>query len=313
MKHPPYHLRLNKAVDRLTLIDAMRRWVKLDDLSKYTYYGMGGPYLEDFRLLYEFYPEIKMVSVEEDEDTFKRQQFHIPCRSSRLELKKTEFKSFIAQYDPKDEKSIFWLDYTGLEYGNFEDFKVLLGKVAANSVIKITLRSNPIDYIGKAEEFRKKFETLMPQPSVDPPAAFEDFASLVQEMAQIASETALPAAMPMMFQPVSSICYNDGVGMFTLTGIVSMRADEASVRKAFKKWQFANLDWGKPTEINVPILSTKERLHLQRRLPCRKNAGKTLRRTLGYLIDENDKKTETSLQQYADFHRFFPYFMKAIP
>ena len=144
MRHPAYHLRPNKAVDRLTLVDAIRRVGKLGDLSDYTYYGMGGPYLEDFRLLYEFYPEIRMISIEEDEDTFKRQQFHLPCRTPRLTLKKTEFKSFLAQYEPNDEKSIFWLDYVGLEYGHFEDFMVLLGKVAANSVVKMTLELNPV-------------------------------------------------------------------------------------------------------------------------------------------------------------------------
>jgi len=63
----------------------------------------------------------------------------------------------------------------------------------------------------------------------------------------------------------------------------------------------------------VPSLSTKERLYLQRYLPCGRNAGRTLRRALGYLTDENLKQTEIRLQQYADFHRYFPYFIKAIP
>ncbi len=123
MKHPAYHLRSNKAVDRLTLVDAIKRATRLvDDLSEYTYYGFGGPYLEDFRLLYEFYPEIKMISIENNEETYKRQQFHIPCHTSQLKLKNMGFKSFLARYEANDEKSIFWLDYTDLQYGHFEDF-----------------------------------------------------------------------------------------------------------------------------------------------------------------------------------------------
>ena len=321
MKHPPYHLRQNKAVDRLTLIDAIKRVATVEDLRAYTYYGMGGPYLEDFRLIYELYPEIKMVCIEEDEQTHKRQRFHLPCRSGRLRLERTPFSSFLAKYDAKDERSIFWLDYIDLEFANFDDFMDLLGKLAANSVVKITLRCNPRDYqdadsgkqLKREEDFKKKFEVVLPGSFGSVPIRLNDFALLLQEMVQIASQKALPSAAPVMFLPVASFFYQDTVGMFTLTGVVCMRKDEAKFRSLFKKWQFANLDWNAPTEISVPNLSTKERLHLQRHLPRRRNAGRTLLRSLGYLIDEDRVQTEIQLQQYADFHRYFPYFVKAVP
>ena len=112
MRHSAYQLRPNKAVDRLFLIEAIRRLDRLARLREYTYYGLGGPYLEDFRLLYELYPEIKMVSIEEDADTVKRQEFHLPCAVETLTLEKAKFKSYLAHYEPNDKKSIFWLDYT---------------------------------------------------------------------------------------------------------------------------------------------------------------------------------------------------------
>lgn len=310
MKHPAYQLRPNKAIDRLTLIDALRRLAKLADLSEYTYYGLGGPYLEDFRLLYEFYPEIKMISIEKDEETFKQQKFHAPCGT--LKLKRAQFKSFLSHYEAKDRKSIFWLDYTGLEYGQFEDFMMLLGKVAANSVIKITLQAEPREHLRKAKEFREKFGALMPNASADPPRTRFGFAYLVQQMVQIASQSALPSAMPAMYLPLSSFYYSDGTGMFTLTGVVCFRSEVNKVRDAFESWEFANLDWEKPRRIDVPMLSTKERLHLQHCLP-RQKAGKVLRRALGYLIDRDLRSSEFKLAQYATFHRHFPYFMKAIP
>jgi putative O-methyltransferase len=322
LRPPPYHLRPNKAVDRLTLVDAIKLVGKNDELRRYTYYGMGGPYLEDFRLIYELYPEIKMVCIEEKEEIYKRQRFHLPCQSGRLRLERVTFSSFLTNYEAKDEKSIFWLDYTDLEFPNFDDFMDLLGKVAANSIIKITLRCNPRDYLDqdskrqlkKQEEFKKKFETVLPGGHTTTPIKLGEFGLLLQEMLQIASQKALPSASQTTFLPVSSFYYNEGTGMFTLTGVVCLRNGAAGFRKVFKKWRFANLDWSPPTEINVPNLSTKERLHLQRHLPRRKNAGKALRRSLGYLIDpEDETQTETQLQQYADFHRYFPYFIKAIP
>jgi hypothetical protein len=315
VSQPAYHIRPNKAADRLTLIDAIRLVVKPTELSDYTYYSMGGPTLEDFRIIYEFYPEIKMVCIEQDAEIYKRQRFHLPCRFHRLKLEHTTLKSFLAQYEAQDQKSIFWLDYTNLELGHFDDFMGLLGKVGANCIVKITLSCDARDYRKpeQAEDFRKKFETLLPNSSDPPPNRVDKLALLMQQMVQIASQKALPSAMPLMFLPISSFYYSDGAGMFTLTGLVCRRVEEKDFRKALQKWPFANTNWNEPIKINVPSLSTKERLHLQRHLPSGTNAGKSLRRALGYLIDDNTEQTETQLQQYALFHRYFPYLMKAIP
>jgi hypothetical protein len=315
VSQPAYHMRPNKAVDRLTLIDAIRLAVKPTELIDYTYYSMGGPTLDDFRLIYEFYPEIKMVSIEEDPEVYKRQRFHLPCRFHRLKLERSSLKSFLAQYDAKDQKSIFWLDYTNIELGHFDDFMGLLGKVGTNSIVKITLSCDPRDYRKpeQAEAFRRKFETLLPNTSDPPPSRVDKLALLLQEMVRIASQKALSSAMPLMFLPVCSFYYKDGAGMFTLTGIVCQRVEEKNFRKIFKNWRFANLDWNAPRQIDVPSLTTKERLLLQRYLPCGGKAGKVLRRALGYLIDEDKEQSEIQLQQYADFHRYFPYFMKAAP
>jgi hypothetical protein len=314
MKHPAYHLRSNKAVDRLTLIEAIKYLRNLGvNLREYTYYTLGGPYLEDCRLIYDFYPEIRMVSVEENEETYKRQEFHLPCGT--LELTPDDMSSFIARYDAGDQKSIFWLDYTRLEYANFEDFMALLGKLAPKSMLKVTMRAEPRDYYkrGRAQEFRKRFEAVMPRPAATPPATSEDLAYLVQRMLQIASQKALPSATPFVFQPVSSFYYSDGPNMLTLTGLVCQRDEQNTAKAAFRDMQFSNLDWAKPRLIDLPNLSTKERLHVQRLLPYGAGAGAALRQSLGYLIDEDLPLTEMKLQQYADFHRYFPYFMKAIP
>ena len=315
VSQPSYQLRPNKAVDRLTLIDAIRRLAKPHELGNYTYYSMGGPTLEDFRLIYEFFPEIRMVCIEQNDNIYKRQQFHLPCRSNRLKLHKNLFASFLSEYEAHDRSGIFWLDYTDLEYSNFDDFMRLLPKAGANSLIKITLRCNPLDYKeeAKSSAFFQKFAALLPGSLEVLPIRLRDFAELLQKMVQIAAQTALPSAMPQMLLPLSSFYYNDGTGMFTFTGVICRRNDAPAFKKTFKTWQFANLDWSEPNEISVPSLSTKERLHLQRSLPCRQNAGRTLQRALGYLIGDSKKETESKLQQYADFHRYFPYFIKAIP
>ncbi len=116
MKSPAYHLRANKAVDRLALIDAVRHLGLSVDLSQYTYYGFGGWALEDFRLFYEFHPQVKLVSIENSGEGYKRQKFHAPCGASHLKLEFIDFRTFLTSYDSNERKSIFWIDYLDLDY-----------------------------------------------------------------------------------------------------------------------------------------------------------------------------------------------------
>jgi len=323
MKHPPYHLRPNKAVDRFMFIESIRKLEKLHDLSEYTYYGLGGPYLEDFRLLYEFCPEINMVSIEKSQHTRERQKFHLPCAT--LSIKPGDFSSFLSNYQSAGKKSIFWMDYNEiLNLSFFSEFTDLLCKVVENSMIKVTLPYRPSDYIdqpgesSKAEEFRTKFGALTTE---EPTSNPEEFALILQGMARKVAEEALPLGETpneaLVFQPISSFWYSDmeckdSPYMFTMTGIVCRGGRINEIKEIFKSSKF-NVEWKKPTKIDVPILSTKERLHLQKQLPCSGNAGEELLEALGYNIDENKEKTKAKLEQYATFHRHFPYFMKAVP
>ena len=323
MTSPAYHLRPNKAADRFALLEAIRRLPMLGGggLENYTYFSLGGPYLEDFRLLYEFCPEMSMISIEDNSEICKRQKFNLPFRT--LKLIEEDMSSYIRRYDPGDNKSVFWLDYTRLEYSYFQDFEALLETMASDSMIKITLRADPRDYWilkptrlkkKQAQRFKKKFERVMPDSSVNPPRSPEKLAYLLQEMLQIVSQKVFPpTASSRSFVPVSSFYYSDGVWMFTLTGIVCDNDGICDVKRVFRNWDFANLEWDLPTRIAVPVLSTKERLHLQGLLPIKNNPGSRLRKQLGYLIEDDLHETENALTQYAAFHRYSPYFMRGVP
>ena len=92
-KHPHYHLRLNKSIDRLLFIDIIKAFNIFFDVHQYRYIGLGGPYLEDFKLLSYTFPEMKMISLESDVETYRRQVFH-KC-SRNIELINSSFKIFL--------------------------------------------------------------------------------------------------------------------------------------------------------------------------------------------------------------------------
>jgi hypothetical protein len=318
-RQPPYHLRVNKAVDRFVFLEAVRMLAQSGRVPALTYYGFGGPFLDEFRFLYETCPSIRMVSIEENEEILKRQRFHVPCR--KLELVHDQSSSYLARLSPGQGGGAFWLDYTGLEYQAFDDLMVVLEKTQGTSLVKVTLRAEPKDFEddalesrdAKVERFQRAFGNVLPQQSVSPPTRHADFAAMLQEMVRVACQKALTGFVGKECLPLTSFYYADGVGMYTFTGVVCPTADKTGVRARFQGLPFANSSWLPPTRIDVPQLSTKERLHLQRHLPRRGQVGKRLRTALGYLVDNTQADTEYALGQYAEFHRCSPYFMKAIP
>ena len=293
------------------MIEAIRRLAQFGSLSQYTYIGLGGPYLEDFRILYEQFNDIGMVSIEKHKETFKRQQFHVPCKT--IDLRNMDLYDFVDDYESDGQKSIIWLDYTDLTYQNFEYFMLLLSKVTNGSLVKITLRCHALDYLNKEDTFKEEFQALMPNPSINPPQYGPSYSKLIQDMLQIASQKALSGQRENTFQPITSFYYSDGTGILTVTGIVCTSSEAPMFKSAFNSWKFANLNWDIPRKIDVPVLSTKERLNLQDKLPCNERAGDALLSALGYLLESSGQRTKAQLEQYSDFHRYYPYFIRAVP
>jgi len=222
------------------------------------------------------------------------------------------FKTFVRAYTSQGQKSIFWLDFTRLAYGDVDDFMALLERIEPWSLVKITLRSEPRQF-EKPGSLRAKFSEVLPGDVDDPPRSPFAFAGLIQSMVYRATFKALKDYPDKLFQPISSFVYNDSTTMFTLTGVVCSPHDRATVMDTFQTWEFANLDWSRPTSISVPALSTKERLKLQSILPCTPPAGPRLHEALGYVLDGGLGKTHEQLTQYAAFQKYYPYYVSAVP
>ena len=306
-RHPPYHLRVNKAVDRFILVEILEILKRYCKISDYTYYGFGGPFLEDCKLVYNRCPEIRIVSIEQDEQTFERQKFH--RFSTNLDLIQDDFSNFLEKFSG-DRGEIFWLDYTDRELVRFKEFQSILGKVSDNSVVRITIRAERDRQ--KVPDFQRQYSKIVPRriQRIDMKDSAR-FAKLLQDMFQTSSIHVLSEAGESVFQLLSSSYYKDSTQMLSITGIVCKKDKVSEIREWFKDWKFANLDWGPPRKINVPTLSVKERLHLERNLPTGDPTGCILSEVLDYKIDEDEEHIE-QLQQYEEFHQYYPYFARVL-
>lgn len=317
MAAPAYHLRTNKAIDRLLFVDLLQTLSRLSsvDINEYSYFGLGGPYMEDIKLVHDVFPKMPMSSLEKCSKVYKRQKFHKP--TSNVKLLNTDLSSFIADYNEQG-KGIFWLDYTSLELSSFEDLVTLLSRVASDSIVRITLQCHPSNLRNKSyhpkdedgnflndkeEEFRRKFSNYLPISHEEIPRKPILLAKLLQDMIRTAShQTELGDDV---FVPLSSTYYKDGAGIFTFTGMLCSKPKYQLVKQGLTNWKHRSLNWQKhPVHIDVPILSTKERLHIQPHLPC---DGRTLSRSLGYNLGG------AQMKQYAEFYREYPFFIRSAP
>ena len=302
MKQPPYHLRLNKAIDRFLLVDILDRLKRHCDISDYTYYGLGGPYLEDCRLIHDWCPEIQIVSIENKYQIFKRQEFH--RFSKNLKLIKKDFAEFLLNFSDSG-RVIFWLDYTDRELKRFNEFGSILGKVSEGSIVKITIRAERDRQ--NLTKFKEQYPKILPPLSQHDIYKASGLVKLLQDMLQIVAQRALPASGESIFQILNSSYYKEPTQMLNVTGIVCNRCEVLKLQQLFEDWKYVNLTWEDPHKIDVPFLSIKEKLHLEKHMPTLDKTGHTLSQALGYKIDRDTEHFE-KLKQYEKYHQYYPYF-----
>lgn len=326
MRHPPYHLRPNKAVDRALLLEVIGRLQSWCLPKSLTYYGLGGPFLDDVRLISQRFPTMKFVSIECNGDTHRRQRFHRSTKNVRLVNESVE--SYLKHKFRSGARCVFWLDYTKFRPAQIEEFKAVLGLVGTPSIVKVTVRAqfdDPVDteagclrpaeaaeiHQAWMEDLQQRFNDYLPRELKRADLRRPETATLVQEMLQIAAQSVLPTGGGVVFQLVHSCTYADGpTQMLSVTGVVCDITDRDEIARGFRDWAHANTDWGAPHPIDVPDLSVKERLYLEKHLPAKVTAVRALQRALGYKIDKTADSSMRKLQQYQEFHAYYPLFSK---
>lgn len=311
-KHPHYHLKLNKAIDRLLFIDIIKAFsmhVNVHE-QKHMYVGFGGPYLEDFRLLSTLFPEMKLISLETDEETFKRQKFH-KC-SKKLKLHKNSFHEFLDETEIFDQYPvIIWLDYTD-DRSNIEHLKeieTLCKKINSQSLIRITLDANscPSD-----NDFEQIYKEYLPS-EIDKQKLTQNnsFAEIVCQMVKKAIYKGLKSDS-LTFLPLHQARYRDGHHMVSITGIICEDGNNNYLEKIKELCPYVNNEQ-KVDIIDIPSFTLKERLELEKHLPSLKKDGTMISKKLRYMIGKDEDDNLRKCEQYEKYYQYYPHFTKIIP
>ncbi len=326
--HVPYHLRQNKAVERNLFIDLLQRLSFRFSIKDYTYIGFGGPFLEDFKLIHSAFDIKKLISIEGDENTLNRQKFNLPVGC--IECKCQKSKDYINSFNSKENKNfIFWLDYTnpGQLGQQVDEFARLSSKLDCGDILKITLNAN-VRTLGEPDTLIKedkqkirfeKFKSRIANNDYFPNAVKDSMMnneSYPNALAAVLETTALHAMknISTFLMPLSSFVYNDASHqMFTLTAIVLYKEDrveEKEIIKEMQDWPHFNAEWKNPVQINIPELSARERMAIDKLLHNRE--ADDIHTELGFLFGTDEKESVDALLQYMKYYRHYPLFSKVI-
>jgi hypothetical protein len=318
----PYQLRPNKAVERLLFAELLSRLdASLGIGRHYEYFGFGGPQMEDFRLLNECFPEMKMVSVERQAQVLKRQRFNVPHTNVRCKLQTSS--DFVSGFSTR-AKAVVWLDYTepGERPTQVTEFQHILRRVREFSIVKITMNAAVTTLGGRAgqsalqaerlKEFLKDFSGCFPNGLGEEAVTTNAFPATLLRVLEFAAAEVLHDRHDWRFQPLTSASYADGQRMLTLTGIVGRRANIANVLVTpdLVTWNFSRHHWNDPVAIEVPELTLKERIHVNQLLPKHEDNIAFIHRKLGFQVGKNVNESERKLRNYVSFQRHYPHFGK---
>jgi len=321
----PYKLRPNKAVDRELFLALLNRLAAHLKIESYRYVGLGGPFIEDFRLIHARLGIDDMVCIDFEESVHKRQVFNRPvdcieCVNSTLEeyIDSTEFEKPV----------IIWFDYTdpGKITDQIERFSRTISEVPINSVLRVTLNANPTslgkpdpteiavevggmggDHSGqkktiqewRLDRFRECLGSLFPSDLKADGMTFKNFGRSVLRALYLAVEKeALSLPDPKIVWSLATH-YADGQPMITATLIVC--APEAGTVESFVKgWEYFSTP-DVPLLLDMPALSTLERLTME--------SCENARERMGFDLPKSDMG-EDPFRSFRRFYRVFPHFSR---
>ncbi|HNX76342.1 MAG TPA: hypothetical protein PLM07_17525 [Candidatus Rifleibacterium sp.] len=317
----PYKLRPNKAVDREIFLSMLNRLSGILGIENYRYVGLGGPFLEDFRLLHARIGIKEMVCIEADENTHKRQMFNRPfksidCIHSSIEdyVNGTEFET----------PTIVWLDFTDPReiQAQIELFSNLLLELPALSILRITLNANPsslgkpdpdelkiqrkngvvsseVELRWRLERFKERFSTYCPADLGFENMTHLNYGKAVLEALRLSAEKNILDSHEKNIVWSFSTHYSDGQPMVTATVMVT-KNENTEIERAFDGWEFRSSP-SNPLILDLPALSALERLTLEK--------GEASEESLGFKLPKSLLQ-ENAFESFRKFYRVFPQFAR---
>lgn len=304
----PYRLRPNKAVDRELFLSLLVRLNPALKLSNYKYIGLGGPFLEDFRLVHARIGILDMDCIEVEEAVHRRQEFNKPIQS--ILCIHSSLEDYLATVE-FDSPVILWLDYTEpkhlrMQIDSFADQAL---ELPIGSVVRITLNANPSS-LGESprnqevkpwrlERFRERVAEYYAADLVANDMSRERYGVSVLRAAKLAVDKNTLGARDRKICWALSTNYADGQAMATAT-VVILKPDDAGTQALVEDWEYFSTP-AEPLVLDMPALSTLERLTME--------AHDDPRAKMNFDLPVSTMR-QNPFESFKRFYRVFPHFSR---
>lgn len=320
----PYRLRPNKAVDRELFLTLLTRLAPGLGLESYQYIGLGGPFLEDFRLVHARLGIQSMICIESEEAVHQRQLFNRPVEC--IECVHTTLEDFI---DTREfcGPIILWLDFTEPSElsAQIELFARTIGSAAIGSILRITLNANPAalgqpssDEVSivipgylkatndkptiqewRLSRFKERLGGIFPTGLTPDKMSRRNFGKCVLHSLWLAVAKAALSLSDRNIEWALCCHYSDGQPMVTATALITRSANEP-IATLVRDWEFYSTP-KEPLLLEMPALSTLERLTME--------AASDPKLSLGFDLPVSDMKVDP-IASFKRFYRVFPHFSR---
>lgn len=310
-----YDLRPRKQVERRMMAHVLQLLAEAGfPISTYRYAGFGAFFFMDFILFRRLLGINDMVSIEHDLDSAKRVRFNCPYKD--IEVKFLSSSVYIAEMS-RDKPHILWLDYDGpVTHDDLADLESAAALLSPGSILVATFDvdfDKAGDFVKDVENSKRAMAWLNRFQSecgdlFDPTWNIDDFsASAIHRRTITVAENAILTGLNMReeitFEPLFNFLYADGHEMLTIGGVISSKREKRNLRTI--EWEalpFVRRDLALvPFKIEVPVLTRKERLHIDPHMPCEQ----------GWVPDDFEIDPE-AIQDYCSVYRYCPLYAELL-
>lgn len=321
----PYRLRPNKAVDRELFLSLLVRLAPKLSLENYHYVGLGGAFLEDFRLVHGRLGIAKMTCIETEEQVHKRQVFNRPIAS--IECVHKTLEDYLDETD-FETPAIIWFDYTepkGITT-QIERFAQTIGTVPIGSVLRVTLNANPtslgkpdpkdlsVQVDGEASEdrgvkptiqewrlarFEERLASLCPSGVAPDDMSLKKYGPSLLRALKLAVDNEVLSFRDRRIVWALATHYADGQAMVTAALVVAPK-DDTAIEDIVKGWEFYATTEA-PHRVDLPALSTLERLTME--------SNSNAENVMGFKLPKSDMG-EDPFEVFRRFYRIYPHFSR---
>lgn len=313
-----YDLRPKKQVERRMMVHVFQQLAESGfPLSTYRYVGFGAFFFMDFILFRRLLGITDMVSIEHDDFSEKRVRFNCPFND--IEVKIMSASEYICIMD-QSKPHLLWLDYDGAINSEYlADMVTSAYMLSARSILIVTFDvdfekasindDKKADTDQRSGEWRRHFKkqcrelNFHDQGWSDFDFTASNLSKRTTEVIQKAISSGLNLRDNITFQPLFNFQYGDGHQMLTVGGVICSQSEKEKIRNIdWTDFPFIRRDFSeKPFKIRVPVLTRKERLYIDSKLPCKD----------GWPLDDLGISLDI-IKEYSEVYRYCPLYAELL-